>query len=116
MENEDRVSKRPAFRPSHPGAILRDTILPALGMPKTKFAEHIGLSRQSLYTILNEERGITADVAARLARAFGNDARFWLNLQSNHDAWKAERDSEVLQIERLKTPFEFRIAAFSVRR
>jgi antitoxin HigA-1 len=45
---------------------------------------------------------VTADVAARLGRAFGNSAAFWLNLQSNHDAWHAERDPKVAKIKKLE--------------
>jgi plasmid maintenance system antidote protein VapI len=37
-------------------------------------------------------------MAARLSLAFGNSARFWLNLQTNHDAWGAERAAEKLNI------------------
>jgi antitoxin HigA-1 len=94
------VKKGPAFAPSHPGAILRRSVLPALDIPKAKFADHIGISRQSLYQILREERTVTADVAARLGRALGNSAAFWLNL-SNHDAWHAERNPKVARIKRL---------------
>jgi antitoxin HigA-1 len=101
MADEYAVTKGPGFAPSHPGEILREDILPALGMPKATLADHLGISRQSLYEILREKRKVTADVAARLARAFGNTAVFWLNLQSNHDAWHAERKPEIAGIKRL---------------
>ena len=91
----------PAFAPSHPGAILRDEILPALGIAKARLADHLGISRQTLYAILNEERAVTADVGARLARAFGNSAAFWLNMQSQHDAWHAARRPEIAKIKPL---------------
>jgi addiction module HigA family antidote len=95
MAPEYKVTTGPAFEPAHPGAILREDILPALGWPKARFAAHLGISRQTLYELLREERGVTAEMAVRLARAFGNSARFWLNLQSNHDAWHAERDKRI---------------------
>jgi addiction module HigA family antidote len=56
----------------------------------------------TLYDIINEKRAVTADVAARLGRAFGNSTLFWLNLQSQYDAWLAERDEAVRLIGRLK--------------
>lgn len=98
MEIETIVESGPGFPPSHPGEILREDILPALGMAKTRLADHLGLSRQTLYAILNEERAVTADVAARLARAFGNSVFFWLNLQSMHDGWHASRKPEIAKI------------------
>jgi addiction module HigA family antidote len=59
------------------------------------------VSRQTLYDIINEKRGVTANIAARLGRAFGNNALFWLNLQSQYDAWFAERTRAVRSIRRL---------------
>jgi addiction module HigA family antidote len=96
------VAKLPAFQPSHPGAILREDVLSAIDLPLSRLASHLGVSRQTLYDIINEKRAVTADVAARLGRAFGNSALFWLNLQSQYDAWFAEREDGVQRIGRLK--------------
>jgi addiction module HigA family antidote len=49
---------------------------------------------------MEEKRSVSVDMAARLSLAFGNSARFWLNLQANHDAWGAERAAEKLDIGR----------------
>jgi len=98
MATEIETTGTPAFAPAHPGEILREDILPELGMPKAKLADHLGISRQTLYQILNETRAVTADVAARLGRAFGNNPVFWLNLQSQHDAWHAARKPEIRKI------------------
>jgi plasmid maintenance system antidote protein VapI len=40
--------------------------------------------------VVRERRGISADTAMRLARYFGGDARWWLNLQSAYDLRVAE--------------------------
>ena len=93
----------PGFRPAHPGRVLRNTILPALGMPKAALARHLGLSRQTLYAIIDEQRSVTPDVAARLAAALGNSTTFWLTMQANHDAWAAERSDAVKAITRLRS-------------
>lgn len=95
------VARGPAFEPAHPGELLREDILPALGMAKSRLADHLKISRQTLYAILNEERAVTADVAARLGQAFGNSALFWLNLQSQHDVWHAARKPGVAKIKPL---------------
>jgi addiction module HigA family antidote len=100
MATED-VTRLPAFRPSHPGEILREDVLSAIGIPLSRVASHLGVSRQTLYDIINEKRGVTADIAARLGRAFGNSALFWLNLQTQYDAWHAERKESVRAIKRL---------------
>src|SRR5215470_6439487 len=101
MAGKHIVKRGPGFAPSHPGEILREDLLSTLKISKSSFADHIGIFRQTLYEILREERKLTADVTARLGRAFGNGAAFWLNLQSNHDAWHAERDPKVARIKKL---------------
>ena len=40
--------------------------------------------------ILNGKRGISPETAMRLARYFGNSARFWLNLQTAYELAIAE--------------------------
>lgn len=69
----------------HPGEFLREVVLPKAGLPKTRIAAMLNLSRQSLYDILNERTPVTAQVAMRLGRLFGNSPQFWLNLQAEYD-------------------------------
>jgi addiction module HigA family antidote len=95
MEIEQITTKGPAFAPAHPGEVLREDVLPALGMPKAAFAEHIGVSRNTLYKLLNEEQPVTLAIAIRLGQALGNGPRFWLNLQMQHDLWIEERKPRV---------------------
>ena len=74
-----------AIRPIHPGEMLREDILPAVGRPKTEIARLLGISRQTLYDILNERQPVTPTMALRLAKMFGGSAESWVNMQSNYD-------------------------------
>ena len=87
--------------PDHPGAYLAHFVLPELGVSKTAFARHIGISRQMLMNILAGKRGITPQMAVRLGRSLGNDPKFWLNLQQAHDLWYAERQPELAKMQPL---------------
>ena len=72
--------------PTHPGAILKHDVLPALnGVTQAAFADHIGVSRQTLSKILNGHARITPEIALALGAALRSDARFWLNMQTNYD-------------------------------
>ena len=70
---------------AHPGAILREDVLPTLGKPKAEIARLLKVSRQTLYDILNEEKPVTPQMALRLAKMLGGSPNVWLNLQRNYD-------------------------------
>lgn len=74
-----------ALRPMHPGEFLREIVLPEAAVPKTRIARLLGLSRQTLYDLINEKSPMTASLALRLSRLFGNSPQFWLNLQTEYD-------------------------------
>ncbi len=78
--------------PMHPGELLREDVLPALGRPKTEIARLLGISRQTLYDILNEKQPITAQMALRIGKMCGNGADIWLNLQHTYDLRMAEAE------------------------
>ena len=76
--------------PSHPGEILRVAVLPGVRLPKAEIARRLGVSRSMLYDLLNEKSAVTAEMALRLGRLFGNGPAFWLNLQRDYDLHRAE--------------------------
>lgn len=79
---------------AHPGRLLRRE-LEARGLSANRLALDLGVPSGRLTDILNGRRGITADTAVRLGRYFGSRAQFWLELQSQHDAARAENQRRV---------------------
>ena len=77
--------------PVHPGASLRVIILPALGKPKSEIARLLGVSRQTLYDVLNEKQPITANLALRIGKLVGGGAEIWLRMQQAYDLQIAEK-------------------------
>ncbi len=73
------------FDPVHPGAFLREDLLRNVKLTKTEVAEALGISRAQLYAILSEDTPITAAMALRLGKFFGNGPELWLNMQSSYD-------------------------------
>ena len=98
------TERHPSIVPAHPGEILREDILPALAMSKTTVAGALGISQQTLYHILNEKQPVTAEMAVRFGKLFGNGAGFWINLQRAHDLAVAERTVDVSGIPTLQAP------------
>jgi antitoxin HigA-1 len=83
---------RRGLPPMHPGELLRKDVIPALGKPKAEIARLLGISRQTLYDILEERQPITPAMALRIGKLCGNGPTLWLNLQRGFDLWKAERE------------------------
>ena len=82
----------------HPGELLREDIVPALDRSKTEIARLLGISRQTLYDILDEKQPVTVAMALRLGKLIGNGPVFWLNLQRAYDLERAERDVDLSAI------------------
>src|SRR6266576_1763917 len=79
--------------PTHPGEILREDVLPALGLTVVEAASKLGVTRQTLHRIIarRNPRPVTPEMAVRLGKLCGNGPRLWLNLQTAYDLWNAER-------------------------
>jgi addiction module HigA family antidote len=75
--------------PPHPGEIIRDVCIEPLNLTVTQTAAHLGVSRKALSELLNGHSGISADMAIRLAKAFGRSPQSWLNLQIYYDLAQA---------------------------
>jgi addiction module HigA family antidote len=85
-------AKQPSeMKPAHPGEILREDVLPALGLTVAESARQLRVSRQMLHSILAGNSAVSPEMAVRLGRFCSNGAGFWLRMQTAHDLWHAER-------------------------
>lgn len=75
--------------PIHPGAFLREA-LAELGLSQAAFAAAIGVSPMRISHVLKGARPVTAELALRFGRAFGQSPQYWLNLQTAYDLKTAE--------------------------
>jgi addiction module HigA family antidote len=71
--------------PVHPGEILAEEFLAAMGLSQYRLAKGVGVPPRRINEIVLGKRGITADTALRLGRFFGTTAEFWMNLQVRYD-------------------------------
>lgn len=88
-EQETQGAATAAPEPTHPGVFLRDAILPEVKESKVEIARRLGLSRRSLYDLLDGEQRVTPETALKLGRLFQNSPKFWLNMQAAWDLWRA---------------------------
>lgn len=84
------TERRSARRPTHPGEIVRDIVLPELKISVSEAARQLGVTRQTLHAILSGRSGVTAEMALRLGRFCGNGPGLWMRMQQAFDLWQAE--------------------------
>ena len=81
--------------PPHPGATLREDVLPALGLTVTDAAKQLGVTRAALSRVLNERAAISPEMALRLEGWLGLEngghADAWIAQQAEYDLWQVRK-------------------------
>lgn len=77
--------------PTHPGEILREDALPALGLTVSAFARGLGVTRQAVHGVLSGRSAVSPEMALRLGAFLGNGPQLWLDMQTRYDLWQAEQ-------------------------
>ena len=81
----------------HPGEIIREDILPSVGLSVTGAAKALGVSRQMLHGILSGRKPLSAVMCLRVARLFGGSPEVWMRLQATYDLKKSEQNKRVME-------------------
>ena len=89
--------RSPNRRPTHPGAILREDVLPALDMTQGEFADRLGVSRLSVSELLHEKRAMTPEMALRLSKLLDTSPESWLAMQDAVSVWELRQDPGTIQ-------------------
>jgi addiction module HigA family antidote len=87
--------------PPHPGRIVRQECLEPLGLTVTAGAKALGISRVALSELVNERRGISPEMAIRLAKAFGSSPEIWAGLQLDYDMAQAMEHADRIDVTRV---------------
>jgi antitoxin HigA-1 len=83
----------PMKLPPHPGLSVRFDCLETLGLSVTAGAKILGVTRQALNNLVNEQAGLSPEMAIRLDKAFGGTAEAWLALQTAYELAQARKKS-----------------------
>jgi addiction module HigA family antidote len=88
------------LNPPHPGRIVRQECLEALGLSVTEAAKVLGVTRQTLNNLVNEKAAISPEMAIRLEKAFGSTADTWLRMQAAYDLAQARKKADNIHVTR----------------
>jgi antitoxin HigA-1 len=94
---EETMERRNGLPPVHPGEILREDILPEVGLSVTATAKALGVSRQMVHDILAERKPLSAVMCLKISRLVGSTPEFWMRLQAEFDLKKAAQNKKVMQ-------------------
>lgn len=86
--------------PPHPGGVVLRECIEPLGLTITGAAEALGVTRNTLSELVNGKRGISPEMAVRLAKVFGGKEEGWLVQQAQYDLAHVQRDR--LKLKRLE--------------
>ncbi len=75
----------PMKNPVHPGNIIKHDCVEALGLSVTEAAKVLGVTRQTLSRVINEQTAVSPEMAIRVSKAFGSTPEHWLRLQLAYD-------------------------------
>lgn len=89
--------------PPHPGEIIRDFCVEALGLTVTDAATALGVTRKTLSAVLNARSGISPEMALRLSKVFGRSPEAWLRLQIQYDLWQTENKVDLSGLKKIET-------------
>ncbi|MEX5216036.1 MAG: HigA family addiction module antitoxin [Nitrospiraceae bacterium] len=88
--------------PPHPGLSVRYDCLEPLGLSVAEGARALGVTRQAMNNLVSGKAGISAEMAIRLAKAFGGGAETWLRMQAGYDLAQAEKRAGTIKVRRVK--------------
>src|SRR5581483_1601349 len=85
--------------PPHPGGVILRECIEPLGLTITDAAAALGVTRNTLSELVNERRGISPEMAVRIAKVFGGTEEGWMMQQAQYDLAQVRRDR--LKLKRL---------------
>lgn len=77
--------------PTHPGEMLLEEFLEPMNMSQAELARRLEKTAASINEVVKGKRGVSAELALKLAQLLGTTPEFWLNLQMDWELWHARK-------------------------
>lgn len=90
-KTKEYAVSNPMHNPAHPGKVLKDAVIDALGLTVTAAAAHLDIDRITLSRLINGRAALSVEMALRLSKALNTTPNLWLNMQQNYDLAQARK-------------------------
>jgi antitoxin HigA-1 len=97
ITREKKMGHKNGLPPVHPGEILREDILPEVGLSITATAKALGVSRQMIHDIVAERKPLSAAMCLKISRLLGSTPEFWMRMQADYDLKKAAQNTKIME-------------------
>ncbi len=87
------------YNPAHPGELLKIGYLDELNISVATAAIKMGVSRKTMYDLINGKSAVTPTMALKIEKAFNSDAKFWLDLQTQYELWQTRQKINLDNVE-----------------
>ena len=87
----------------HVGDWLKTEIVEPASISVKDLADHFGVSRQEVSTLLNGDVGMSALMAIRFERAFGVKADTLMRMHASYELAQARQYEDDIKVEKLET-------------
>lgn len=77
--------------PTHPGELMAEILRDHVKLSVAEAATRMGVTRQTLYSVLNGSSAVSATMASKFGKLVGADPRLYLAMQAERDLWFLEK-------------------------
>ena len=92
----------PMHNPPHPGEFIELTYLEPLAVSHRKVADLLDVSPSTFNRLVKGQSSISPEMALRLSKTLGRSPESWLQMQYNHDLWRARKEVKLGRVKKLK--------------
>ena len=86
-------------KPVHPSKISKHSVEDP-GLSITEAAERLGVTRQTLSRVTNEQTSLSPEMAVRVSKAFGSTVEHWMRMQMAYDLANIEKTAKTIKVKR----------------
>ena len=102
MPKSKTIVSKAIHNPPHPGAFIQAVYLEPNELSGRELAMNLGVAASTLNRVLNEQSGVSPEMALRLSKTLGRSPESWLTMQYNYDLWQAKQNVDLASVNKLR--------------